>query len=46
MRFGGGIVSVLYEKHPNEGLYIADLLLLNVGTVPLIVVDSGFTRIV
>ncbi|OAA59147.1 hypothetical protein SPI_06349 [Niveomyces insectorum RCEF 264] len=43
MRFAGGIITILYQNSPSTGLFIADLVLLNVGTIPLIVVDAGCT---
>ncbi|KAJ4144521.1 hypothetical protein LMH87_003402 [Akanthomyces muscarius] len=46
-RLAGGIVTILAEKKPgNTGLWIAALILLNVGVVPLIVADLGLTRLV
>lgn len=47
VRLAGGIVTILAEKKPgNTGLWIAALILLNVGVVPLIVADLGLTRLV
>ncbi|ATY64473.1 hypothetical protein A9K55_004649 [Cordyceps militaris] len=46
-RLAGGIVTILAEKQPdNTGLWIAALILLNVGVVPLIVADLGLTRLI
>lgn len=46
MRLVGGIITILTEKKKdNIGLFIAALVLLNVGVVPLIIADLGLTRI-
>lgn len=46
VRLAGGIVTILAEKEQdNIGLFIAALILLNVGVVPLIIADLGLTRI-
>lgn len=47
VRLAGGIVTILAERKPGStGLWIAALILLNVGVVPLIVADLGLTRLV
>lgn len=47
MRLVGGIITILAEKKKdNIGLFIAALVLLNVGVVPLIIADLGLTRII
>lgn len=46
VRLAGGIVTILAEKQPETtGLWIAALILLNVGVVPLIVASLGMTRL-
>ncbi|KAJ6780935.1 hypothetical protein PWT90_09183 [Aphanocladium album] len=46
-RLAGGIVTILAEKKTgSEGLWIAALILLNVGVVPLIVASLGMTRLI
>lgn len=46
VRFVGGIITIVAEKKKdNIGLFIAALVLLNVGVVPLIIADLGLTRI-
>ncbi|KAM3559288.1 hypothetical protein MY1884_003538 [Beauveria asiatica] len=46
-RLAGGIVTIIAEKQPgNTGLWIAALVLLNVGVVPLIVANLGLTRLI
>ncbi|KAM3476634.1 hypothetical protein MY5147_003139 [Beauveria neobassiana] len=46
-RLAGGIVTIIAEKQPgNMGLWIAALILLNVGVVPLIVANLGLTRLI
>ncbi|KAM3522877.1 hypothetical protein MY4038_008429 [Beauveria bassiana] len=46
-RLAGGIVTIIAEKQPgNTGLWIAALILLNVGVVPLIVANLGLTRLI
>ena len=46
MRLVGGIITILAEKKKdNIGLFIAAIVLLNVGVVPLIIADLGLTRI-
>ncbi|XWW94857.1 hypothetical protein V2A60_002806 [Cordyceps javanica] len=47
LRLAGGIVTILAEQKPdNTGLWIAALILLNVGVVPLIVANLGLTRLI
>ncbi|KAM3500395.1 hypothetical protein MY10362_006433 [Beauveria mimosiformis] len=47
VRLAGGIVTIIAEKQPsNTGLWIAALILLNVGVVPLIVANLGLTRLI
>lgn len=46
VRLAGGIVTIIAEKQiESQGLWIAALILLNVGVVPLIVADLGLTRL-
>jgi hypothetical protein len=42
---GGPLVIALQNDKTNIGLYVAALVLLNVGAIPLIVALSGFVRI-
>ncbi|KAL7936401.1 hypothetical protein V8C35DRAFT_295394 [Trichoderma chlorosporum] len=46
MRLAGGPVIIALDQNPSTGLYIAALILLNVGVVPLIVTNLGYVRIV
>lgn len=42
MRPAGGPVIIALENHPNNiGLYVAAIILLNVGVIPLIVATLG-----
>lgn len=46
MRLVGGILTIVYEtKKDNIGVYIAALVMLNVGVIPLIISNLGLTRI-
>lgn len=46
VRLAGGPIIIAMEKdRENIGLFIAALILLNVGVIPLIVADLGMTRI-
>lgn len=46
MRLAGGIITIVFEKRPSIGLYIAAIILLNVGAIPLIVATLGQIRII
>ena len=48
MRIAGGIITIILEKKKNPpiGLYIAAIVLLNVGAIPLIVATLGQMRII
>lgn len=47
MRLAGGPIIIAVENYPSSvGLIIAALILLNVGTIPLIVVNLGLLRII
>lgn len=46
MRLVGGIITTVFEREPLVGLYIAAIILLNVGAVPLIVTHLGQMRII
>ena len=41
---GGPILIALQYDASNEGLYIAAIILLNVGAIPLIATNLGFAR--
>lgn len=46
MRLVGGILTIVYEtQKDNTGVYIAALVMLNVGVIPLIISNLGLTRI-
>lgn len=46
VRLAGGIITIIAEKQKsNTGLFIAALVILNVGVVPLIVANLGLTRL-
>ncbi|KAM0246893.1 hypothetical protein ACHAQJ_010051 [Trichoderma viride] len=46
MRLAGGPVIIAFEQNPSIGLYVAAIVLLNVGVVPLIIATLGYVRIV
>ncbi|KAM0451197.1 hypothetical protein ACHAPV_010041 [Trichoderma viride] len=46
MRLAGGPVLIAFEQKPSIGLYVAAIILLNVGVVPLILATLGYVRIV
>lgn len=46
IRLAGGIVTIVFEKKPSIGLFIAALVLLNVGAIPLLVATLGQIRII
>ncbi|KAL7955787.1 hypothetical protein V8C34DRAFT_290715 [Trichoderma compactum] len=46
MRLAGGPVIIALEQKPSIGLYVAAIILLNVGVVPLIIATLGYVRIV
>ncbi|RFU74339.1 hypothetical protein TARUN_7966 [Trichoderma arundinaceum] len=46
MRLAGGPVLIAFEQNPSIGLYVAAIILLNVGVVPLIIATLGYVRIV
>lgn len=46
VRLAGGPVTIALEQKPSIGLYVAAIILLNVGVVPLIIATLGYVRIV
>jgi hypothetical protein len=46
VRLAGGPVLIAFEQNPSIGLYVAAVILLNVGVVPLIIATLGYVRIV
>jgi hypothetical protein len=46
VRLAGGPVLIAFEQKPSIGLYVAAIILLNVGVVPLILATLGYVRIV
>lgn len=46
VRLAGGPVLIAFEQNPSIGLYVAAIILLNVGVVPLIIATLGYVRIV
>ena len=46
MRLAGGAITIALEDHSRDiGLYVAAIVLLNVGAIPLIVANLGQVRI-
>ena len=42
---GGPVIIALENNHQSIGLYVAAVILLNVGAIPLIIGTLGFIRI-